>query len=182
MSTNLPNEVLKDLELNPSFIPCVCLVDDRQSFLGWAIKSHESGNYNHAMTMISPNYVASQNPGGYKISKIDGYKSKRFYLKFWQPLKVTDYQLIKWREVIAQGVSAPWWQRRYDFLGIFGQLVNVPKIHSPWGKFCSERVRDELVSVFECCKDMKKQPSPADCNEYFKTHKEWFVKGTYNED
>ena len=182
MSANLPNEVLKDLELNPTFIPCVCLVDDRQSFLGWAIKSHESGNYNHAMTMISPNYVASQNPGGYKISKIDGYKSKRFYLKFWQPLKVTDYQLIKWREVIAQGVSAPWWQRRYDFLGIIGQLINVPKIHSPWGKFCSERVRDELVSVFECCKDMRKQPSPADCNEYFKTHKEWFVKGTYNED
>ena len=182
MSTNLPNEVLKDLELNPTFIPCVCLVDDRQSFIGWAIKSHESGNYNHAMTMISPNYVASQNPGGYKISKIDGYKSKRFYLKFWQPLKVTDYQLIKWREVIAQGVSAPWWQRRYDFLGIFGQLINVPKIHSPWGKFCSERVRDELVSVFACCNDMRKQPSPADCNEYFKTHKEWFVKGTYNED
>ena len=170
--------------VNPRFIPesalpLFVLSDDRRSFIGWGIKNHSRGSYNHSMVMHRPGYFASQDFGGYREVKVEKYMKPSIILKFWQykdmPIEVKKYIIDK----VYKDLKAPWYRKMYDFLGILGQLIPgrwTRKINIPWANYCSERVGGYLRSI-----PMKipLHPSPTDLNRLFKKTSKMLVYGRW---
>lgn len=154
-------------------LPIIVLVDDLQGFIGWGIKSHTAGNYSHAMILFKPGVVASQNWLFHAVS-IDEYMKPQNMLKFWRVRNLQQVEKNIIRIAIEHRLTLPWWKRRYDFLGIMGQALNIKWIQSPFGMYCSEEVNaDYLGSIAETAR-LVKEPSPSDLDAVFKTHPELF--------
>jgi len=160
--------------INPLFItdkdlPLVVLVDDRRSFIGWGIK-HKSGNYCHIMEMHKPGFVASQNFNGFREIPIKKYMKPQMFLKFWK-VEMTEEQRKDWISRINVDLTRKWFQKRYDFLGILGQALNIRWIQSPWAKYCSEQVGSRLRSVFNIpIKDLNLRRTPSEIDFFMKSY------------
>ena len=83
-------------------------------------------------------------------------------------------------KLIEKDLSAPWWRRRYDFLGIVGQLLRIRWIQSPWAKYCSERVAGYLRKVLKMAIPVRRTPS--EINAIFKKHQRMIIYGYYFSD
>lgn len=164
---NLQNNIFIDpYEFGEELLPIAVLTDDRRGWLGFLIKNHSAGNYNHAMELHETGYFASQDPGGYREVAIRDYKKPFILMKFWAIKNATLEQKKLWKEIIEADLNAPWRLRAYDFLGIIGQALNLPWLQNPHKRFCSERVAEHLRMVFNV--DLPKHPTPSGLNELFK--------------
>lgn len=159
---------INPLTITPDQLPIVVLVDDLQGFLGFVIKTHESGNYNHAMIMINPGKVVSQN-NVLKEIPIDGYLNNTKMLKFWSIKNLSDADKQIMVSQIYKDLAKPWWGRMYDYVGLLGQALWMPWLQAPWLKYCSEYVASvmRLVSRFGW---VPTEPSPSDLDAQFKQH------------
>ncbi len=150
-------------------LPMIVLCDDLRSFIGWAIKSHSAGNYNHAFIMHKPGMLVSQNFTGFAENKIEVYMTPGMMLKFWRIKDLTTSE--KWLIMCAiqTRLALPWWRRTYDFLGTFvGQLIHVKWLQNPFAEFCSEEVNDDYIRQVDRALVMNiKEPSPSELNEIF---------------
>lgn len=174
---------MPEQSIDPRKIPCkdlplIILVDDRNSFIGWGIKSHSKGCYNHVMTMYKPGIVASMDFAGYRERPIEDYLTRNVSLKFWRYDNATEAQHIRFILEIMKRLKEPWYKRRYDFLGIIGQLLNIRWIQNPFKRYCSE---DEAIHIKKAygLKSVPTRPSPAELNQYFKDHIGWSVYGRW---
>lgn len=151
--------------------PIIVLVDDLQGGLGWAIKSHTSGNYNHAMILYKPGILSSQNWLFQSIG-VDQYMTSRYMLKFWRIKNLTEVEKNSILKSILDRLSLPWWKRTYDFVGTFvGQLINVKWLQNPFQEFCSEEVNDDYIKQVDRAKVMDiKEPSPSELDRIFKNY------------
>ena len=176
--------IIKITDIKESDLPLIVLADDRRGFTGWVIK-HFGGNYNHSMEMHKLTHFASQNFSGFKEVPVEEYLKPSITLKFWKCKDVTTEQKENWLADIKFELSEPWWKRRYDYFGIFGQLLSKvhPKLrvlNNPWAKFCSERVRDRIFKVLSIY--LLSHLSPAELNSEFKTNQRMEVFGYIMED
>ena len=158
--------MINPCDIDVKELPLIVFVDNMQALISWGIKHHTKGNYNHVMIMHSERFVASQD-FMFKEKPILSYVQSKFRLKFWRfnskfPIANKMYIL---KEVEKQ-LKQPWHKKRYDFLGILGQELNIPFINNPKTKFCSERVADTLRKFIP---ELPKHPSPAELNNIFKT-------------
>lgn len=144
--------------------PVVVLVDNRKSFLGWAIKNHSDGCYNHAMILFMPDLCASQD-STYKAVNITKYMKPHITLKFWAYTGNKKDELI---DSIKKDLKSPKTKRRYDYLGILGQFLKLRWLNNPKTYYCSERVSKYLIDI-----GMKfpLHPSPSKLNQLFKKNK-----------
>jgi hypothetical protein len=55
---------------------------------------------------------------------------------------------------VQKRLTAPWWVTQYDYLGIFGQAIGVPFIHTPGLEYCSVDVIRHLVNA---CPNLPKE-------------------------
>lgn len=162
--------------------PLVILIDDKRSFLGFAIKARSGGNYSHIMDMYRPGICATQSPLGFKDIKISRYLQPQFQVKAWCYEGATDEQKQAWKDIIKLGLKEPWYKRAYDFLGIIGYLIPGKlsrKINIPWLKYCSERVAEHLRAVFNI--NIPKHSSPVEINKILKKHPKFKVYGYWFE-
>ena len=156
--------------------PVIVLVDDRRSFLGFAIKNHSKGNYNHIMILFMPDMLASQDMSGYRIVNISKYLKRKYMLKFWAYTGNKRDELI---DSIKKDLKASKVSKSYDFLGIIGQLLHWKWINNPRTYFCSERVSKHLRKIGM---KLPKRPSPSELNQLFKKKKNMKLLGHWFED
>jgi hypothetical protein len=153
-------------DILPIDCPVIVLVDDLTSFWGWAIKSHSQGNYNHAMIMYRPGWVASQDLCGYRKRPITDYLQPHIILKFWKPFITGQEKEAIIKKILAD-LKKPWWSRMYDLLGIAGQAIHIRWLQNPWKRYCSERVAEDLMIVDSLKNIFPKRPSPSGLNNIF---------------
>lgn len=160
---------INPLELKENNLPIIIFEEDRQGLFGWAIRWHSKDNYNHAEIMVKLGKVASQDPKGYKEYPIRELLDKRTFMKFWQfdPVDRAEIDIII--KQVEKDLNKPWYARRYDFLGLIGQLVNIRWIQSPWGKFCSESVATNLRLIPRLKNKIPARPNPSELNQIFRT-------------
>ena len=141
--------------------PVIILVDNRRSFISWAIKAHSKGNYQHVMILYMHDLCASQD-ATYKTVHIDKYLKKHVMLKFWV---YTGKEKEKILDSIRRDLITSRLERRYDFLGILGQLLRLKWINNPKTYYCSERVAKHMRDAGMI---LPKHPSPSKLNQLFK--------------
>lgn len=151
---------IRDIKIED--LPLIVLVDNRRSWLGWSIKAHSEGNYNHVCEMHKLGMVASQDFCGFREVKIEKYLKPYIQMKFWKPC-LYEADKILWLEQIRRNLEKPWFKKMYDYLGIAGHLIKIKWVNIPWLKYCYERVRDNLVSF--CDVRLPPQGTPSDINE-----------------
>ena len=182
-------------EINPYSIkaadlPKIILVDDRKSLFGKAIKWHTKEKYTHVMEMHKEMKVASQDLGGFKERSLEDYLQPHITLKFcsYQDESPIAYKKReKWKESIQADLTPPpgffakikhFWQNRYDFLGIIGQLLGVRWINNPWKKYCSERVARRMRKVLMIF--VKLHPRPSEIDDVINSDSRLKVDGYIN--
>lgn len=170
---------LNPAELRIADLPLIVLADDRRSFLGWAIKAHSGGQYNHIMEMTELGVFASQHFTGYKEILVEKYMKPYVMLKFWR-VELRGAQKTLWDEAVKADLNAPWLNRRYDFLGIIGQFFHIPKLQSSFANYCGERVIDRLNYILKT--NYPSQSDPSEANEIFKKDKLFSVAGYWHSD
>ena len=161
-------------------LPLICLADDRRGLLGFFIKSHTSGNYNHVQEMHEVGQFATQDPVGYREVPLERYLKPFMLLKFWKVKNLTEAQRKFWLEIIRLDLDAPWKDRRYDWIGIFGQILKIPWLNNPHLKYCSERVADHLRK--SKIKDLPEHPTPSALNMIFNLNEIFEVYGYWIQD
>jgi len=162
-------------------LPLIVLADDLRGFIGYAIKSHTKGNYNHAFIMHRPGFCVSQDFGGFKEHPIEVYLTEGMMLKFW---KVRNLTLVEKSIIllnIKKRLGRKRWQNSYDFLGVLvGQVTRLRWIQNPFQMFCSEQVRWDFLKPLErAIKFIRQQPSPADLDASFKPNPNVFIPAGY---
>lgn len=172
--------IINPFEIPEEKTPLIMLVDNRRSLIGFLIKNHSKGNYNHACCMYKPNKIASQDWVGYRERCLIDYMKPHILLKFWAIKDMTFHERAIWRGLMKADLDAPWARRRYDFLGCIGQLLGIPWLQNPHTKYCSEKEALNLRSVFDM--DIPKYPTPSSLNKLFHTIPRFELLGYYFQD
>jgi len=154
-------------------LPLIVLTDNLNSWFAWRIRRHTNGSYNHAMTMIRPGYVASQNLF-FGEQRLTDYIDAAHRVKFWRCLRHDDQDRVRIRAKVNADLRAPWRARMYDWVGILGFAVGRRSFNFQGRKYCSERVAEHFSLP-------NPHPSPADINRYCKEHpSDWECVGVWS--
>ena len=174
-------QIINPYELKQEDLPLIVLTDDLRSFFNWATTAHTKGNYGHIMTMTEPGLYDSMLFSGYKRVPIKVYDKPSLIIKFWS-VKCTPEQAAALLAAVKEYAARKWWQRRYDPLGIIGQLFNVRVLQSPLGEYCSELVGKHIRKHIDPAFPLRQ--SPSGLNRYMTTRPDIYtVKGyVYPED
>ena len=183
----IPKEIaeykwINPLELEESNLPIIIFEEDKQGMFSWAIRWHSKDNYNHTEIMVKLGKVVSQDPKGYRELPIEKILDKRTFMKFWQfdPVDRTEIDIIT--KQVEKDLLKPWYARRYDFLGLIGQLTGIRWIQSPFGKFCSESVAANLRLIPRLQKLIPARPNPSELNKILKGMVDMKLLGYYWEE
>lgn len=95
-----------------------------------------TGLWNHSMNSRKQGLVVWQ---GLQIVEkpIALYMKKYTRLDFFTIKGLTSSALSAMNEYIDKRMSGAWYSQTYDFLGIFGQILKQPWIHTPGLDYCS---------------------------------------------
>lgn len=96
----------------------------------------KTGLWNHSMVMRSPGKVVWQ---GLQIKEkpMDLYMTKNVRMDFFTLKGDTRNVITAMNNYIDKKMKGPWYGQTYDFLGIFGQAIGLPWIHTPGLAYCS---------------------------------------------
>lgn len=106
--------------------------------------------WDHAMLSITPGEFACQSMGifnAYKEVPMSIYMTKGTQLGFVQLVNNSPAFTSAFSKSVQKRLTAPWWQTQYDYLGIFGQAIGLPFIHTPGLEYCSVDVIRHLVNA-----------------------------------
>jgi hypothetical protein len=112
----------------------------------WLIKVRTGAKYNHVMMLVSPEEVATQN-WLYKRLPLKKYMTRKHRLLFIEidvPIEAKNAILKN----INKDLSLSWNKRRYDVLGIVGQIFGINRLNNKKRYFCSERVVDTIKYAY----------------------------------
>lgn len=165
------------LDFKTEEMPIIVLCDDLRSFIGWGIRSHTKGNWNHAFIMNKKGKCVSQNFDGFNQYPIDVYLKDGMMLKFWSVKNMDVLDRLVVIKAIERRLLAPWWKNMYDFFGVaVGQLFNIRWAQNPFKMYCSEQVKaDFLDKLYKLGGIDFGRPSPSDLDNIFKAHPDKFI-------
>ena len=106
--------------------------------------------YDHAMLSIDPGKFVAENMtlfNAYKAVPMERYMVKGGRLAFVQLVNNNPQFTTAFRASVQNRLARPGWQNCYDFLGILGQAINCPWIHTPGLEYCSVDVIRHLVNA-----------------------------------
>ena len=166
------------MKIPASALPLIVFSDNIRSFFSWGIKAHQKGNYNHVMFMASPKWLLSQDLLFHQV-EIEKYLAGGHRLKFVGNRLWSNRTNRKLRDMARAAARQPWYKRRYDCLGILGQLIGCDSLNVPWLNYCSERVASFVREADPLM--VMKHPSPTDLNWYMKdqSRRGYYVYGRY---
>lgn len=145
---------IKDPRLIPQEYEPVLVFCNENSFIGQAIdwRTNIAGihAWDHAMLSIDRGKFCSQFMGifdAYKEIPMERYMVKGVQLGFVSLTNSTpDFQKA-FSKSVQKRLTARWWVTQYDYLGIFGQAIGAPWIHTPGLEYCSVDVIRHLVNA-----------------------------------
>lgn len=110
-----------------------CSTTDFESFMiMWKTK----GMWNHSMLMRTMGKFLWQ---GIQITEqsMDVYMKPGVSLDFYTLIDCPPAAQAAMIAYINKKISGPWYTQTYDFIGIFGQAIGLPWIHTPGLAYCS---------------------------------------------
>jgi hypothetical protein len=125
--------------------PVIVFSDHSTSLISYLIKLRTKGTYNHVMTLISDNLVASQDVV-FAEKDVKRYMNRKTRLLFVEML-ISDEQKREYMRSVEEKLALPWWKRRYDWYGILGQAVGITSFNSDKLNYCSEDIIRHLLET-----------------------------------
>lgn len=110
--------------------------DGTFDFMSWLIKLRTQAVWNHSMVSRKPGFVVSQDLQLEEIP-IDRYMKNGTRLDFFTLVNPDPNVISLMNAYIDKRLSGNWLSKSYDIIGIFGQLIGVPAIHTPGLDYCS---------------------------------------------
>lgn len=164
--------------------PVIVFADNNSDPVNSAIKVRTGANYSHVMWMIEPGVMASQGFMNYAKVPIDKYMNASERMKFVGLNGVTALGRKAIIDSINAKLNGPFYRKWYDWLGIFGQLVGLPWIQTPWFDYCSEDQPYHLqkalrmapneftIALTFVIKNVPRNGSPGVLDVYYKEHRD----------
>lgn len=147
---------IEDPRLIPqSYCPTFISKSSTTDFESFLIQWDTAGCWNHSMLMRTQEKVVWQ---GLQIVEkpIDLYMNKGTRLDFFTLKDINPSAISAMNNYINKRMAGHWWTQTYDFVGIVGQAIHVPAIHTPGIDYCSVF---ELAVLRSMCPFLSKQSS-----------------------
>lgn len=169
------------LKIPASALPLIVFSDGIRSFISWGIRRRTKGSYSHVMFMASPGFFLSQDIL-FRQVPVERYLQGSHRLKFVGNRLWSNHTKRQLRSHAIELARLPWWKRRYDLLGVAGQLFGLDSLNIPWLDYCSEKVTNIIRQADPML--VMKHPSPTDLNWYTKEGQKrgYYVYGRYAPD
>lgn len=173
-------------DIPPEEYPVIVFADNNSDFVNSAIKVRTGANYSHVMWMIEPGIMASQGFMKYAKVPIEKYLNTSERMKFIGISGVNDKGRQAIIDSIYKKLNGPWYRKMYDWLGIFGQLVGLPWIQTPFFDYCSEdqpyHLQDAMrmapsefsIPLTFVINNLPKNGSPGVLDVYYHEHRDVF--------
>lgn len=127
-------------------LPLFVFSDNTTDFISFLITWRTNGTFNHAMfTRLQGKFVWQG--WSYQEGMMDTYMKKGCRLKFFKLVNQTPDTVTDLSAYVTARMKRPWWTKAYDFLGILGQAIGMPGIHTPGLEYCSVDVTAALKSI-----------------------------------
>lgn len=92
----------------------------------------------HSMLAINPGkFVWEDTANWYGEGPMEHYMVPNVCLKFYQLVDMNPASFDLLRKYVATRISSPWYDKIYDWVGILGEAIGFPKIHTPGLEYCS---------------------------------------------
>lgn len=134
--------------------PLLVFADEPHTPIGWLIdfKTHLQGlaAQDHAMLSRTQGKFVVQDMkifNAYVEIPMDRYLIKGTSLTFVQLVNSNAEFVQAFNDSVDARLNSKWWQKMYDFVGILGQAISCPWIHTPGLRFCSVDVIRHLVNA-----------------------------------
>lgn len=154
----IPLEIVDPRLIPQSDTPLLVLSNQTNSIVAGLInfRTHIQGMhpYDHAMLCIDEGKFVLQDYAGYNEVSMDRYLIKGGELAFVQLVNSNAAFVKAFSKSVQKRLLAPWWQKQYDWLGIFGQAIGQEWIHTPGLEYCSVDVIRHLVNA---CPNLPKE-------------------------
>jgi len=144
-------------------MPMVIFEADCEGIVPFLIREL-TGPWNHAM-WLTPNGFASQGLT-FEYVPVKNYMKKGFKLRFYKIKDLTNEERLAIYTIIEKRVNLPWWQKTYDFLGVFGQFIGIRLLNVPWLSYCSEQMASDITKTIT---PIKGKPTLSELEEIIKT-------------
>jgi len=130
------NTINDPREIPQSDLPLLVLANTTSDFIADAIDIRTGGSWDHAMVCINAGKFCSQGMTYSEVS-MENYMKKGSQLKFIKIVDGGPAFNIAFRNAVQDRLKLPWYRKMYDFIGIFGQAIGCPWIHTPGLDYCS---------------------------------------------
>lgn len=127
-------------------LPLFVFSDSSTDIVSFLITWRTKGNWNHAMLAVNQGKFAIQSIG-YTEQDMSIYMKKGARLDFYKLVNLPLGIPLFASQYVSKRLSQPWWTKMYDWIGIFGQAIGFPKIHTPGLEYCSVDVTNCLKSI-----------------------------------
>jgi hypothetical protein len=104
----------------------------------------------HAMISINPGEFVAQEMSifnAYRVVPMETYMIKGGVLTFVSFTNNSPAFASAFAKSVQKRLTAPWWVTQYDYLGIVGQALHLPWIHTPGLRYCSIDVLRHMVNA-----------------------------------
>lgn len=131
-------EILDPRQIPPNEFPFIISkgggIDPISRLIRWRTHSW----CEHSMLAINPGkFVWESASSWYGEGPMEDYMTPENCLKFYQlvDINLDAYDLL--RDYVARRIASPWYHKLYDWVGIMGQALGLPKIHTPGLEYCT---------------------------------------------
>lgn len=110
--------------------------DGTFDFMSYLIKLRTQAVWNHSMIMRKPGFVVSQ---GTQLAetRIDEYMKNGTRMDFFTLANPDPKVIDLMNAYVDKRLAGNFITKSYDYLGIFGQMIGLPFIHTPGLDYCS---------------------------------------------
>lgn len=119
-------------------------IDLMSKLIRWRTKSW----CEHSMLAINAGkFVWEDTANWYGEGPMEKYMVPDVCLKFYSLNNINPAAIEALRNYVYTRINSPWYHKMYDWLGIVGEAVGLPKIHTPGLEYCSVDAIHALESM-----------------------------------
>lgn len=133
-------------QIPQSDLPLFVFSDSATDLVSFLITWRTKGIWNHAMSLTTAGKLDVQS-WTYSQVKMETYMKKGSRLDFYCLVNATPQTIIWAQAYVYKRLKSHWWVRIYDWVGIFGQAIGIPAIHTPGLEYCSVDVTNLLKNI-----------------------------------
>lgn len=119
-------------------------IDLMSKLIRWRTKSW----CEHSMLCINPGKLVWESTANwYGEGSMNSYMVPNVHLKFYSLVDINPLAVQLLRNYVYGRIKSPWYNKLYDYIGILGQAIGLPKVHTPGLEYCSVDAIHALKSM-----------------------------------